>query len=84
MDNTSIHRGIISPGTVYPLPETVEVELEGRDYPCREFISTKDFGNVPILDINLMSDEREREIVERQKKLHPEMYAEYYSGIKKG
>ena len=84
MENTNIHRGVLSPKDIYKLPEAVAVELGGKEYPCREFVRTERHGNVPVLDINLMSDEKERELIERQKKLHPEMYAEYYAGLKKG
>lgn len=84
MESTNVHRAFLSPKDTYKLPETVNVELAGREYPCSEFIRTERYGNVPVLDIKLMSDEKERELADRQKKLHPELYAEYYAGLKKG
>lgn len=67
----------------YKLPEAVTVDLDGRKYSCDEVIKTDEYGTLPVLNMKMMSPEEERELVERQKKLHPNLYAEYYSGIKK-
>ena len=61
----------------YKLPETVTVDLDGKKYTCDEVIKTAEYGMLPVLNIKMMSPEEERELVERQKKLYPEIYAEY-------
>lgn len=61
----------------YKLPETVTVDLDGKKYSCDEVIKTDEYGTLPVLNVKMMSPEEERELVERQKKLHPELYAEY-------
>ena len=61
----------------YKLPETVTVDLDGKKYTCDEVIKTAEYGTLPVLNIKMMSPEEERELVEIQKKLHPELYAEY-------
>ncbi|MEE1137326.1 MAG: hypothetical protein U0M02_02480 [Acutalibacteraceae bacterium] len=61
----------------YKLPETVTIDLDGKKYSCDEVIKTDEYGMLPVLNVKMMSPEEERELVERQKKLHPELYAEY-------
>ncbi len=65
----------------YKLPETVTVDLDGKKYTCDEVIKTDEYGTLPVLNMKMMSPEKERELVERQKKLHPDWYAEYYSEL---
>ena len=85
MENTNIHRGVLNPENTYKLPETVAVELGGKEYPCREFVQTKNSAVFPFLISTLCLTRKNGNLpTDRQKKLHPEMYAEYYAGLKKG
>lgn len=78
MKNTGIHTEALNSENIFKLPETVEVDIDGKMFACSEFINTEKFGNVPVLDIELMSEERERELIETQKRLHPDLYEQYY------
>ena len=78
MKNTGIHTDSLNSENTFKLPETVEIDIEGKAFTCGAFIKTEKFGNVPVLDIELMSEERERELIETQKRLHPDLYEQYY------
>ena len=38
---------------------------------------------VPVINIPVMSPEKEKNLVEKQKERHPEWYAEYYARTRK-
>lgn len=65
----------------YKLPKTVMIDLDGKRFACDEVIRTDEYGTLPVLGMRMMSPEEERELVERQKKLHPDWYDEYYLGL---
>ena len=61
---------------VIPLEPGTTCPISGKIYPVTAVVEHPALGNVPLVDVPMMSDDRWRELVAQAKARHPEYYAQ--------